>query len=64
MKPKEKSTLQDKPRTWRVWFLRKREPFLGLVDAPDRAAAEAAAVIKFSLNADQRKRLMICERRD
>jgi hypothetical protein len=64
MKPREKSAPLDKPRTWRVWFLRKREPFLGFVDAPDRAAAEAAAVLKFNLNADQRKRLMICERRD
>jgi hypothetical protein len=34
------------------------------VEAPDRAAAEAAAVAKFNLNGDQRKRLMIRERKD
>jgi hypothetical protein len=59
---KKNSTLQHKPRTWRVWILRKRDPFLGIVEAPDRAAAEAAAVTKFNLNGDQRKRLMIRER--
>jgi hypothetical protein len=57
---KENSTLQHKPRTWRVWILRKRTH----VEAPDRAAAEAAAVIRFNLTGDLRKRLMIRECRD
>ena len=36
--------------------------FLGYVEAPDRAAAEVAAVRAFNLSKEQRKRLLVRER--
>jgi hypothetical protein len=39
----------------------ERTEFLGHVEAPDRSAAEAAAVEKFKLNDEQRKRLVLQE---
>jgi hypothetical protein len=39
-------------RTWRASLIRKRDQFLGHVEAPDRGAAEAAAVGRFKLIAE------------
>ena len=36
--------------------------FLGYVEAPDRAAADLAAVRAFNLSGEQRKRLLVRER--
>ena len=49
-------------RSWRASLIRKRAQILGYVNAPDRAAAEAAAVKAWSLDADQRSRLVVQER--
>ena len=43
-------------------LIMKRGKFLGVVEAPDRAAAEAAAARAFNLNAEQCKRLLVRER--
>ena len=45
---------EPEPRVWRASLIRKRTEFLGRVEAPDRNAAEAAAVEKFKLNDEQR----------
>jgi hypothetical protein len=52
---------KDDLRTWRASLIRSRAEYLGLVHAKDRAAAEAAAVEKFKLTDEQRKRLMLQE---
>jgi hypothetical protein len=49
-------------RSWRASLIRKRAQILGYVNAPDRAAAEAAAVKAWSLDAEQRSRLVVQER--
>ncbi len=49
-------------RSWRASLIRKRGAYLGDVAAPDREAAEAAAVQEFKLTAEQRKRLVVEER--
>jgi hypothetical protein len=56
-RPKQKA----EPRTWRASLIRKRTEFLGHVEASDHNAAEAAAVEKFKLNDEQRKRLVLQE---
>ena len=48
-------------RSWRVTLLRGRAQYLGEVEAPDERAAEAAAVARFELNDDQRKRVAVQE---
>jgi hypothetical protein len=63
MKPARKKTTSLPLRTWRVGIIRRRGAFLGDVQAPDRETAEAAAVEKFKLNDEQRKRLILQERR-
>jgi hypothetical protein len=60
MRSKKKATAA-KPRSWRVSILRQRAHHLGIVRAPDRDAAEAAAVAAFDLDPDQRKRLAVRE---
>ena len=50
-------------RTWRVAIIRKRGEFLGTVEAVDQEAAEAAALKAFNLTDEQRKRLVVQERR-
>jgi hypothetical protein len=40
----KRTTKKPEPRTWRASLIRKRTEFLGHVEAPDREAAEAAAV--------------------
>jgi len=42
-------------------LLKSRAQFLGIVWAPDRAAAEAAAIEQFRLNYMDRRRLVIKE---
>jgi hypothetical protein len=54
-------TKKPETRTWRAWLIRRRTEHLGRVEAPDREAAEAAAVEKFGLNDEQRKRLVLQE---
>jgi hypothetical protein len=49
-------------RTWRAWLIRKRTEYLGRVKAPDRETAEVAAVEKFKLNDEQRRRLVLREK--
>jgi len=43
--------------------MRSRARAIGTVQATDRAAAEAEAIRLYSLNEDQRKRLMVWERK-
>jgi hypothetical protein len=50
-------------RSWRASLIRKRAQTLGYVNAPDRATAASAAAVKaWSLDADQRRRLVVQER--
>jgi hypothetical protein len=49
-------------KTWRVSLIRKRGQILGDVEAPNRDAAEAAAIREFSLTEEQRRRLVVQER--
>ena len=48
-------------RRWRVVLLRARGEILGEVEAPDTAAAKAAAVVQFELDQIQRNRIMVQE---
>jgi hypothetical protein len=52
---------KKKDCTWTVSLIRKRGEFLGTVEAPDREAAEAAAVVRFNLSEVQRGRLVVQE---
>ena len=56
-------TADPPPRTWAIRLIRKKAQMLGYVDAPDQQAAEALAVAQFELSAEQRKRLIVTERR-
>jgi hypothetical protein len=51
-------------RSWRVSLTRARAQtrVLGIVKAPTREVAEAAAASAFNLTEDQRKRLVVQER--
>ena len=50
-------------RSWRASLFRKRgSQFLGHVNAPDREAAKIAAVERFKLDDEQRRRLVLQER--
>jgi hypothetical protein len=44
-----------------VSLVRKRGEFLGFVEAPDREAAEAPAVVRLNLSEEQRARLVVQE---
>jgi hypothetical protein len=61
MKSPKKPTA-TKLRHWRVAIMRSRAKPIGTVKAPDRAAAEAEAVRLYSLDEEQRRRLLILER--
>ena len=52
-----------KLRSWRVSILRERLRYLGTVDARDEKTAEAAAVKEFGLDEEQRRRLVLQERK-
>jgi hypothetical protein len=58
--PKRKATAA-KLRNWRVFILRNRAEFLGIVQAADEGAAEKAAIKAFALDDDRRKRLAVRE---
>jgi hypothetical protein len=58
-----KNPTDAKLRNWRVAIMRSRARAIGTVQATDRAAAEAEAIRLYSLNEDQRKRLMVWERK-
>ena len=45
-------------RRWRVVLLRHKGEILGTVEAPDVAAAKAAAAVQFDLDEIQRNRIM------
>jgi hypothetical protein len=47
------------PLRWAVRLIRKRAALLGVVYAPDEAAAINAAVKEFGLTDDQRKRVIL-----
>jgi hypothetical protein len=59
--PKQKKHAAAKLRSWRVSILRQRAHYLGTVQASDEPSAEAAAVARFDLSEDQRKRLAVRE---
>jgi hypothetical protein len=59
----KRPTTKPEIRTWRASLIKQRAEFLGRVEAPDREAAEAAAVEKFRLTDEQRKRLVLQEQR-
>ena len=61
-KPSKKPTAA-KLRNWRVAIMRSRAQQIGTVAVPDRQAAEVEAVKAFGLDEDQRKRLMVWERK-
>ena len=48
-------------RRWRVVLLRAKGEILGTVEAPDVAAAKAAAAVQFGLDEIQRNRIMVQE---
>ena len=48
-------------RRWRVVLLRAKGEILGTVEAPDVAAAKAAAAVQFDLDEIQRNRIMVQE---
>ena len=54
--PKKKPTAA-KLKAWRASLLRSRTIPLGIVQAPDEKAAEAAAIEQFGFDHEQRKRL-------
>jgi hypothetical protein len=49
-------------RSWGVMLIRSKGKFLGYLEAPDRAAAELAAIKAFNLTERDRKRLLVRER--
>ena len=67
--PPRRSSKKDSPaklagrmkRRWRVVLLRAKGEILGEVEAPDVAAAKAAAAIQFELDDIQRNRVMVQE---
>ena len=60
-------TVKDIPakrtRRWRVVLLRNNGEILGTVEAPDVAAAKAAAAVQFDLDDVQRGRIIVQELR-
>ena len=51
-------------RSWRVIIMRSRGEYLGSVEVPDCARAEAIAVKSLTWSQDQQRRLLIRERQD
>jgi hypothetical protein len=60
-RPLKKNLACAKLRNWRVTILRSRAEYLGIVQAVDARAAEAAAVEAFGLDEDRRRRLAVRE---
>ncbi len=70
MKPPRRRTSKDTTpaklakrmsRRWRVVLLRAKGEILGTVEAPDAAAAKAAAAVQFELDDVQRDRIIVQE---
>ena len=59
--PSSKKPPKETLRSWRVSILRARAIPLGVVKAPDERTAEAAAVVQFGLDEEQRERLAVRE---
>jgi hypothetical protein len=67
--PTRRRTPKDTPaklakrmsRRWRVVLLRVKGEILGTVEAPDVAAAKAAAAVQFELDDVQRNRIIVQE---
>ena len=67
--PTRRRTPKDTPaklakrmsRRWRVVLLRAKGEILGTVEAPDVAAAKAAAAVQFELDDVQRNRIIVQE---
>jgi hypothetical protein len=60
VRPMAKPSKSEKPLPrWAVRLIRRRAELLGVVYAPDEAAAIEAAVIEFRLTDEQRKRLAL-----
>lgn len=67
--PPRRRTPKDTPvklakrmsRRWRVVLLRAKGEILGTVEAPDVAAAKAAAAVQFELDDVQRNRIIVQE---
>jgi hypothetical protein len=57
--PRETLKPVAKLKRWHASLLRQRALPLGVVEAPDKKAAEAAAVKKFGLDDEQRMRLAV-----
>src|SRR5437764_3534749 len=65
--PTRRRTTKDTPaklakrmsRRWRVVLLRAKGEILGTVEAPDVAAAKAAAAVQFELDDVQRNRIIV-----
>ena len=58
-----KDTSVKRTRRWRVVLLRNNGEILGTVEAPDVAAAKAAAAVQFELDDVQRGRIIVQELR-
>jgi hypothetical protein len=56
-----KKPIAAKLRNWRVSIIRRRGQYLGIVEALNENAAEAAAVAEFDLSDEQRRRLVVQE---
>ena len=63
MKSARKRPTAAKLRSWRVSIIRKRGQYLGTVEAPNEKAAESAAVAEFDLSEEQRRWLVVQERK-
>jgi hypothetical protein len=59
MPPSNARPVTPIPVRWAVRLIRKRGELLGVVYAPDEAAAIEAAVQEFGLTDEQRKRLVL-----
>jgi hypothetical protein len=57
--PENRVHTESELRSWRASLLRNRAQHLGTVEAPDERAAEAAAVTRFRLSDEQRRRLVV-----
>ena len=56
-----KDTPAKLAKRWRVVLLRAKGEILGTVEAPDVAAAKAAAAVQLELNDVQRDRIIVQE---
>jgi hypothetical protein len=57
--PSKKKRTAAKLRNWRVSILRQRAEYLGVMQAADERAAQAAAIAAFELDEHCRKRIVV-----